>query len=329
MKTELKNSLSKKKTLIIISLICLLSGVLCIVFGQLLLPLTIATLACIFVFENETKRYFGYTLSFLLIAINVAALTLKLSVSFFSVQVIIIAALIALSFLKQSSKAETAFLATVISSILIVASAVFLAMTETGVYTIDSVIEFYKELFESLREVFSVTAFRIYGDAFVAAGVKVSVEDFGLIFDSVLGTLISFIVIFAFGVVGLSFKIFSLIAVRIAKNTVPLYKWRFMTTNVFAYFYVVLVFLSIFVPATDSVFALSINNMYNILMAIYAYVGFNVAVSILSAKMKPVFAILVVIASLLALFSFALSVLSLLGVMFTIRKNAEIIRKEE
>lgn len=329
MKTELRTSLSQKKTLIIISLICLLSGVLCIVFGQLLLPLTISTLACIFIFDDEKRRYFGYTLSGLLVILNAAALVLKLSVSFFSIQAIIVAALIAISFVKQSSKAETAFLLTVISSIFIVASAVFLAMTETGVYTIDSVVDFYNNLSKSLREVFSVNAFNIYGDAFATAGVKVTVEDFGLIFDSFLGTVISYIVIFAFGVVGVSFKLFSIITARVAKDVVPLYKWRFMTTNVFAYFYVALVFLSIFIPATDSIFALTIDNTYNIFMTIYAYVGFNVAVSILSAKMKPVFAILVVFAAMLTLFSFAVSVLSLLGVMFTIRKNGELIRKEE
>ena len=121
--------------------------------------------------------------------------------------------------------------------------------------------------------------------------------------------------------VGFTMKIFTAISARLAEDNRHVLCWRFSTTNIFAYFYVALVFISMFTSSGTGVFALTVANLYNIFMIIYAYIGFNFALASLSVKMKPVVAFLLIIVAVSLLASFAVSLLSMLGVFFTLRNN--------
>ncbi|MBQ8414510.1 MAG: hypothetical protein IJX58_04605, partial [Clostridia bacterium] len=91
--------------------------------------------------------------------------------------------------------------------------------------------------------------------------------------------------------------------------------------GVYAYFYILLVILSLFATNADSIFAVSVLNLYNIFMVVFAYVGFTVSLDTLKNRMKPVTATLVLIAVLLIFASFAAQILAAFGVLYSIRNE--------
>jgi hypothetical protein len=141
--------------------------------------------------------------------------------------------------------------------------------------------------------------------------------------------VISYIVIICFAVVGIAMKLFVKLYTRLCEDISHTIYWRFMTTSVFAYFYITLMFLSVFTSTSGGVFGIAIGNLYNIFLIVYAYVGFNQAVAMLSVKVRPAVAMLIVFAVTAVAMSFALQLLAVLGVLYTIRKNREAIPKAE
>ena len=321
MKTELKTSLSFKKTLLILSLLCLLLGALCLALGELLLPVSAALLAVIYVFDTTERRIFSYAVSAALILINIAGLIFGITLSLFSIQAVIIALLICLSFRNGASKSDSSYLLTLICVAFIVLEGLLLAMAEVGEYTVDAAVSFYANLFDQLRAVFVNISLDMYGEIFAKAGVKLTSDVLETMFDAQLGLIISYLVIAAFCIVGITMKLFTAFSAKLAQDNRAILSWRFVTSNVFAYFYIILLIASIFTTSASGVFALTVNNLYNIFMAIYAYVGFNFAIAFLSSRMRPMFAFLIICIALLTFFSFGISLLAMIGVIFTLRIN--------
>jgi hypothetical protein len=80
---------------------------------------------------------------------------------------------------------------------------------------------------------------------------------------------------------------------------------------------------------SNGVLGIAVGNLYNIFMVVYAYVGFNYAVAVLSIKFKPTTSIIILLVITLLAMSMALGLLAMFGVLFTIRKNRELSFKEE
>ena len=132
-------------------------------------------------------------------------------------------------------------------------------------------------------------------------------------FDTFINTIISYFIIAGFVISGISAKVFSGLSSLLAEDNTNIKNWRFMPTPVFAYFYLLVTVASIFVPMDSSVFSITVLNLSNIFMAIFAYVGFYYAVDFFAKRMRRGFATVITIVAILLLARFSLNLLSMLG----------------
>lgn len=320
MDITLKSTLSNKKTFMILSAVCVLLGALSCVLGELLLPALVGVLAALYLFDRNNKNSYSFWVSVILLVLNAAAFLTGISISFFGIAAVILAKMICSAFVKNQSKADTAYLMTLISAIFTVVSCILLAMALQNVYTLDAAMAFYKDFADYLKEIFLMTTMQIYSEA----GVQVTEEMLVLVFDQQVSLIISYLVIGSFVIVGLSMKLFGLIVSKCAEDNTPILKWRFITTNVYAYFYVILAFASVFVNPIGNVLGVSVMNLYNIFMVVFAYVGFNYALALLRRRMKRVSSFILLSIITLVFMALAIELLSFLGAIFTIRKSREI-----
>lgn len=317
MRNELKTSLSQKKTLLIISLISLLLGVLSCVLGDIILPLLIASLAILYLFDSTPRRTYAVSVSLVLAVLNLTGFLFGITVSAFAPCAIILSLILCYAYIRDQSKADAAYVMTIISAAFTLLSCILLAMIEQGAYTWEAVTSYYGDLHDSIRTLF------ISGmiDVYTASGLEVTEEIVASVFDIQIRSLISYIVIGSFVIVGLSMKAFSLAVSKLSENKRHIIEWRFVATNIFAYSYLLLVVASIFVHSADSVFAISVLNLYNIFQVIFAYVGFNFAMAILTTRMRTGTAFIILFALLAVFSSFVIQLLAVMGVMFTLRSG--------
>ena len=324
----LKSSLSQKKTLLILSLLCLLIGAFAILLGDFVVPGAVAMLALIFLFDTP-KGTFGIITSALLIVLNVAALVLGLSVSLFGPESVILAFLLSFAFKRRKEKSGTALIMTVIATLFVAISAVLIPFAEGEAKNFSDVVAFYEAFIEQFRIMFVDAAIDVYKPLLDNGGVQFDESIFNAVYNQQMSLVISYAVIICFALVGLSMKIFEVVYSRIAEDKNPAIYWRFMTNNVFAYFYIALLALSIFTSASAGALGIAVRNLYNIFMVVYAYVGFNYLLALLAIRLRPITALIVLIFAALLAMSLTVQIMAAFGVLFTIRKNRESIIKEE
>lgn len=317
MKTELRNSLSANKTLLILSLICLLLGALSCVAGEIMIPLLAGVLSALYLFDTKSKRIFSILVSVALIALNIASVLFKYAISLFAPTAIILSLILCSAFTKGQSKSDAAYVMSIISAALGVVGYLLFAMIEQGVYTLDAAMDYYVELIDSIRLIFVDSMVEIYA----TSGIEVTEEIVTAVFNQQINMIISYLLIGGFVISGISMKIFGAIVGLCAEDKTHIKEWRFTATRVYAYFYVILVILSLFASSADSIFAISVFNLYNIFMVIFAYVGFKVAHDLLKKRMKPFLSVVVLLGALLLFSSFAAQLLAALGVLYAMRRD--------
>ena len=319
MKLELKSSLSHKKSLSALSVFCFLSGVVCVLAGDIALPLPIGFLAAIYLFDNDSSRKFSYVNSVLLIALNLLGLYFEICFSAFGFASVFLAFIMAKACRQGSSKADSAYIMTIVCALFSLVGYALFAMNYQGAYTLDAVSEFYSTLVNSLRIIYVNTL----SEAYNTAGIQVKNETITLMFDTQLYMIISYILISSFTIVGLSFKLFGSVVSKRVEDNSDIKSWRFTPTKLYAYFYVILAFVSIFAISSNNVFSVSVNNLYNVFMYIFAYVGFSVALDILKKKFKPATSVILLVIGCVILLSVAAQLLAVLGAIYTIRRQNE------
>ena len=328
MNIKLKSSLTNKKTLLILSLLSILLGLISVAIGDILLPLMVAVLAMIFLVDDERRIYFVVTSSILAI-VNIAAIVLKIGLTLFAFEGVALAALLAICFMKKSDKAEASLIMTAVCAGFTLVNLVILPMIELNTLDFGMVADYYLEMVDTLREAFVETAMEAYGQILASGGIEISESVVTELYNHQLTMAISYVEIICFAVVGIAMKLFAKLYTRLCEDNSPVIYWRFRTTSVFAFFYIALMFLSVFTSTSGGVLGVTIGNLYNIFLIVYAYIGFNQAVAMLSVKVRPAVATLIVIAVTAVAMSFALQLLAVLGVLYTIRKNREAIPKAE
>ena len=317
MKTELKTSLSNKKTLLLLSFLSIFISAVSCVMVELILPALIGALSALYLFDTDKKRIFSIATSVVILSINLAAILFEISASMFGPAAIIVSFIISRAFVKGENKADTAYISTMVCSLFILAGALLFAMVNVGEYTIDAALEFYSKIADELKAIFVESMYEIY----TAAGVQVTEELMIAVFDQIKNMIISYILIVGFVIVGLGMKIFSFITKKCSMDKHYINEWSFSATNVHAYFYVILALVYMFIGTTDSIFAISVMNLYNIFMVVFAYIGFNFVLDRFKSRMRPASAFILLVIICIMLLSLAMQVLALLGVMMTVRKS--------
>ena len=218
MRNELKKNLTYNKAMLILSLLCVASGLCAFVFSELVIPVASALLAAIIVFEDNRRRIYSYISALSLILINGIMLFFA-GISFWSVITIVLAVILAFAFARMARKYQVCFLLTVIVAILLIAPLLLSAMIESGEFTFSAAISFYDGIFSQMREHFMLQIDEMIEELASTTGLStVDSKYFIDLYDYQVRMLISYIIIAAFILVGFCFKCFSAFVKRCSED---------------------------------------------------------------------------------------------------------------
>ena len=325
MRTKLNDKFSYNKTLLILSLLCILCACLSVVFGELAVVAVTAFLAAIFVFESKQKRIFSFVIPVIVIAINVGTILLMQSVfSVWGVVSIVSAFVIYYGYVKGAPKFDTALIVAGIIALFTVLSLLFAGMLSANEFSLEASINFYEKLYSLIREDFSKSVVEIYSQ--IAAETKtepITIDEAGAILDTMVNLLIAVLAVISFFVTGLCYKLFGAILKRFAAERDALASWRFVPPAFFGHFYMVLMIAYFLLSRGDGVLAITVANLYLIFMWIYAYVGARILYLYLSEMKSKGFAIFVIGIGMLLLSSLSMQLLAIIGAFYTSRQINE------
>ncbi len=321
MQLVLKKSSLYKKTISTLSFLTASCVFGCILLGYIFLPMAAAFYAALLVYENKSKRVMSYVLPVVMFLINFVLRDF----SFYSLEAIayvVIGVFIYFACAKNVSKGETVFWTTLSLAVMLVISAIFIAFETLGAFGITPLEQFFSNLFLSYKSFFvdaltSITVANKEGISFFAYNPA----EAELFFHEIVILLVPLVILFAFLLSGITFKIFQSVVRRISGEECEINSWNFKTSNLVAYFYVAVAILTIFASGSG-IFEISIVSLNTVFSAVFAYIGISFIYSLIILRGKSsFFAIALIVVTCLVFSSFAIQLLSFIGVYFNIFSN--------
>ncbi len=325
MKTELRNDISKNKTLLILSIWCILAGLSSFVIGEAATVFVSAILAAVFVFENGRTRTYSIIASAILIAINLVMLGVMQSViSLWSLTSILCALVISLCYKKATSVFDCSLVLTFIISAFTVISLIMVGMLAAKEFSFEAAKDYYFKLYQLFRDKISLIMVDIYAQINQSIGRGgITYEQASAVIDTVLSLMIGVLIVISFIMCGAAIKIFRSLMVRYSQSADEAKSWRFVPPAFFGHFYIILVLAHFIFSGSNGLAAITIANLYMIFMWIYAYVGAKVFYLILTQKKSKAFAVFMIILGVFLLSSLATQILAMLGAFYTSRSIPE------
>lgn len=310
--TDIKKATVKMTVLVTIAL------ALAVLLGDVVFPLLAAFFAVLVIVDASKNKSVSRVAS---------AVMLILSVMLFLFDVGTLAIpcacasgwLIARMFLGGVSKGEIAVYITLTALVMTVGSLYLLLAEAAGSFELNAVIECGKTLYTAMRDEFVESLItNIEGiNGMTPEMLEIFDEQsVAKMFDEAFNLSFAVLVIASFMFAGITLKIFSGMIYKLAENKQRVVYWRFSTSNVIAYFYCAVLVLNFF-AAGSSVFSIAVNNLFYIFMAVYGYIGYNFALSLLSRRFSFVLSAILIVVAIAALGTFAVEILSVFGVVFT------------
>lgn len=314
MQISLSDKFKTLPTVIVFAVLSILfSATSLLLLGELMLPLSVASLAILFVLESGRRRIFSIAIPVIAIA---ADLILHGVFSYLALETTVLALIIAIFFLR-GSKAECAFWLTLATSLFVVFAMALAAYQSTGVLSLDAFIDYYIGIYETIEKVI-VEAFE---EAIATAGTSLDGVDPSII-PALLSTMASLvpsmIIIFGFAVAGVSLKLFSGVLRFLCddENRARISEWRFaLPMPIYIAFWIAAV-LNLFsgILGTDGMFNIVVMNVYNVLLYVFLYVGFGVVVDFFTTFFKKrSLAIVVTLAAIMFMGSIAIELIAYFG----------------
>ena len=312
-----------KKTLILWSAIAIVLAAVAGALGDIMLPFAAASLAFVFVLSGFERRVVIILVALsALLACTVIGVVFNGAFTLLGLEVVAVAIVIAYAYVRGISKAGSAAIITGIVASCIVLSLCLYAMISSGEYTLGAVKLFYEEFLNAFKSDFSVRLNEmagIYPDAEMQEMILAA--DVDVLLDSLSSIAVSLLIIVAFFLTGLTYKVFFALLMKYSDTPEEIMKWRFITPSLYGYFYIAISFISLLVASeTDSV-SIAVINLYNVFTFVYAYVGFNFALTMLSSRRSSGFAWMIMIVGIVMFSSISVQFLSVLGVLFTLYYN--------
>ncbi len=322
MPRELKNGVNYKMLLAVLSVLTFISGLASTLFDSFLIPIGVAFFAALLLYESKGKRIMSYLIP-MLTAIVCAIISLPDAI--FVLPIILGGILIAYYFAGQKSKSECVFILVIIYSLFIFLLFIVIALKNTGIYTVDSVIEFYGKLYKDLKAQFLLEIKTLIAEMSTQGtspeNYKLLTDEYILeLFDITVAHIPAIVISIGFLYAGISMKLFSHITRRVGQNEVITVKWSFTTPIIFAYFYVIVSLFGIFFN-DGSTLALAISNITTILMVVYAYLGIRALLVIGRLMSRRRLLAFIIVFSVLFLNVIAIEIYSFVGVFFTISQK--------
>ena len=314
MQISLSDKFKTLPTVIVFAVLSILfSATSLLLLGELMLPLSVASLAILFVLESGRRRIFSIAIPVIAIA---ADLILHGVFSYLALETTVLALIIAIFFLR-GSKAECAFWLTLATSLFVVFAMALAAYQSTGVLSLDAFIDYYIGIYETIEKVI-VEAFE---EVRATAGTSLDGVDPSII-PALLSTMASLvpsmIIIFGFAVAGVSLKLFSGVLRFLCddENRARISEWRFaLPMPIYIAFWIAAV-LNLFsgIFGTDGMFNIVVMNVYNVLLYVFLYVGFGVVVDFFTTFFKKrSLAIVVTLAAIMFMGSIAIELIAYFG----------------
>ena len=241
MRLIVKESLNKTKLTVVLSILAAAFGMLSVLVGDIFVGFAAASLA-VLLLTNSIRHIPAASVGVLVIVLD---LLINGFTSFVGVEMVCIALIIAYLFSRGEKKCFISAIITVLVTLLVLLSFCLLAMKSEGSYTFEAVTSFYTALYESTKADFVSAMMKMIDtlpDSYSQMVAEITETEISLVFDSLVSGLISVFVIYGFLISGIALKSFAAIASAISDNSREISEWRFSTSNVFCYFYIVLFF---------------------------------------------------------------------------------------
>ena len=317
MKIALRSDRSKTKTAVVLTVFTILLLALSVYFGELVMPFLMASFALLLFFDGE--KYIASAVS---VAIGIILLLLPLQQpSIWGIATLLLGAILHLTYRFGFSKCDSAILLTVVTTGCIFFYFFLLAFDAIGDWNFGAAVDFYSELKNSVRSEFVSGVMATYSTLPEAAEMGITSEYVASLFDSFVNMLVSVIAVISFFIIGIAMKVFCAIGRRLAEENDGINSWRFEPSTVYAYFYIALYVVSMFI-APDSVLGITLANVVSILSFVFAYMGVKYAYGFFAERGKKGLGKIVIALSVLIFSSMALNLLSVLGAAYTVYRRA-------
>ena len=314
---ELKDGRSYSSTMLVLAALACTFGIAFVFIGELLLPFASAFLALLFILEKPSARYLSYICSIIPVALSFIA---KGIFGFISLQFVLLALIIALSYRFNASKAECAAYLTLSVSLFAVLSLYFGGAKATGSFSADVVFDYYSDVFTA----FKLKLLEVINQYAISRGEAsapiITVTDATQLAAQLKPQIVSLIAIFAFVLSGITLKIFTFGMLKVSKRGILKRFAHFLPGNTVSYVYVAVAILSLF-SGTESIFDSVILNLANILAVVFAYIGFRYLSTVAYAAGRRRLAISLCIISLFIVPAVSFRLLSFLGVWASVGIN--------
>ncbi len=311
----LNEAVNRRKATLKMALASVIAAALCVLFGEFALPLLVAFYATLIILDSTRAK-----IATVSVAVLSAVLTVLLYVFDFGTPALVFGCIggviTALLFCHGVSKGEIAFYLVIAFTVMLVGSIYLYFAGLANSFSPAAVVEIAEEWYVALRGEFASAVIEAMSEYPNELFESVDEAYIGQLFDAAFNMSYALVAILAFILAGVSLKIFSSIAYKISKEPQKIVFWRFATSNVVAYFYCALLVLNFF-SLGNEVLSIAVTNLFYVFMAVYAYVGYNFAVSIISGRFSYLISSVIVIAAILFFGIFAIEILSLFGVVFT------------
>lgn len=320
MQFKLKNYTSYPLTMLILALAAALTVAGCMLLGYLFLPFASAVYASILLYEKKEKRILSFIIPILFFVLN---FFINGIFSLECVSYVLIGILIYICVKHSVSKGETVFWITLLTFILFALSAILFSFEIMKSVGFDEILEFYTKVYTSFKDIISdfLTSKTVLNEkgipvfAYNLTEAEMFVHEFIML-------LIPISVLLAFLSTGITMKTFSFIVSRSSGDECGIHLWKFKTSNLIAYFYVIIAVICFFAVNDGTIFTYVLTTINTILAPIYAYIGaYVIYLFMISRGKSPSFAVLVIFAACVILSSFAIQLLAFFGVYFNVTSN--------
>jgi uncharacterized protein len=319
----IKSTLNSRKTLILLSVLSVIFGISMCFVTELCLPFAAATLAVLYLYDLSSSKVLSTVISVSVVAINLAATILLGGYSAVTaLGAVLLAGITGICYSKNISKCATVLYSTIAATAIIVLSFVSIPIIIEGTFSLEVIGEFYTALYDSLEQSFLMMVDQIYSSVSASdAVINMTPEDFEAVFERAAYMLISIGIIAGFAISGITLKIFSAFVSRIDSDPQRVTTWRFEMPVLYAYFFMALSLINLFASSSMSIFAISMNNLYNVFLFVYAYIGLRVAHDHFAAKRGKIGVTLIMLVIIFLAFSLSIQILALVGVFYSIYRN--------
>ena len=318
MSIELKYEFKYRSLVALLAIASFFFGALGIVYGVaglIIMPITSAFLSALMCVE---KRRVTSSLISLFLIVGELLVGFGDYFTVTSLSSALVALIIAYHYSKGKQKSDGVIFATALVALSIFATFALYVIGTTDATSLSEIYKYFLSAFTEFKKSTISSVISMSSEA-VKNSASLSAELLNEMFDAYLNCIVAIVTILAFAIVGVTHKIFSGVVRKCSKDPDTLNGWRFLPNAVFAYFYFAVAILSMFATDASNALSVSIANLYLIFMFVFAYIGFVFITAMLTKRGRSrFFSTLLVLALTVALSSFAIQILAVVGAFVTI-----------